>query len=211
MQATMEYLRPLEVVCKGWIHAFGTYYPRRNALEHQRSDWSKAVILAKRKSENVISHFGAVIASHLEHLLMDDEPYVITHVPTDPDTETYLFDSMQRCATEILATYIHANLTVSRSVEQATLLIQVRQKPRKQHQCANTAQRIANVRGLYAVADEERTRDRNIILVDDVITSGATMNECARVLKSAGALDVIGVALARTVKLSEEQNHVQMR
>lgn len=203
MQAMTACLKPLEVVCNGWIHAFGTYYPRRNILEHQRSDWSRAVILAKRKSENVIHHFGEMIATHLEHLLTDAGAYVITHVPTDEDREMYLFDGMERCATEILAACIHANLAMHRSVELGTLLVQVRPKSCKQHQCENTAQRIANVRGLYAVADADRTRGRNIILVDDVMTSGATMDECARVLKRAGALGVIGVALARTVRLRD--------
>ena len=129
MQTMTACLRPLEVVCNGWIHAFGTYYPRRNAVEHQRSDWSKAVILAKRKSDPVIHHFGEMIASHLEHLLTDAGRYVITHVPTDADREIYLFDGMERCATEILAAYIHANLAVRRSVEEETT-----QDPVQRHQ-----------------------------------------------------------------------------
>jgi predicted amidophosphoribosyltransferase len=55
---------------------------------------------------------------------------------------------------------------------------------------------------LYALRNGVVLGNESVILVDDVITSGATMAECARVLKSAGAKDVIGVALARTVKLA---------
>ena len=40
-----------------------------------------------------------------------------------------------------------------------------------------------------------------VILVDDVLTSGATMRECAEVLKSAGAKSVMGIALAKTDRI----------
>lgn len=60
-------------------------------------------------------------------------------------------------------------------------------------------QRSRNVKGAFSVADA-RVRDvmgRRILLVDDVLTSGATANECARVLKKAGAIrvDVLVFAL----------------
>ena len=201
MQTTTACLKPLEMVCDGWIHAFGTYYPRRNATEHHNSDWSRAVILAKRKYEGVINDFGRMIAEHLEPLLRDDGSHVITHVPAEPDRDGYLFERLDRCATEILAECIHANMLGCEHVTRETLLVQVRSKARKQRQCESTAERIANVRGIYTVVDTARVTGQNIILVDDVMTSGATMNECARVLRHAGALDVLGVALARTVRL----------
>lgn len=53
-------------------------------------------------------------------------------------------------------------------------------------------QRSRNVKGAFSVPDA-RVRDimgRNILLVDDVLTSGATANECARMLKQAGAVHV---------------------
>lgn len=56
-------------------------------------------------------------------------------------------------------------------------------------------QRLANVAGAFAVA--ENVEGKNIILIDDVITTGATMNECAVVLKRAGANRIWGVAVAR--------------
>ena len=58
-------------------------------------------------------------------------------------------------------------------------------------------ERLSNVRGLYAVANPELFKNRNIILVDDVCTTGATLNECARILKDAGAVHVTGLAMAR--------------
>ncbi len=58
-------------------------------------------------------------------------------------------------------------------------------------------QRAANMRGAFAVAAGARLRRRRIVLVDDVFTTGATTNACARVLKSAGAEDICVWTVAR--------------
>jgi len=57
--------------------------------------------------------------------------------------------------------------------------------------------RHENVRGVFAVTAPERVRDRVIILVDDVMTTGATLSSCATALKRAGARRVLGLTLAR--------------
>ena len=52
------------------------------------------------------------------------------------------------------------------------------------------------VKGAFALAPGVDVRGRDILLVDDIFTTGATMGECARMLKVAGARHVIGLALA---------------
>ena len=56
--------------------------------------------------------------------------------------------------------------------------------------------RRANVSGCYAVPDPGLVADRRILIVDDIITTGATVSECARMLMLAGAKDVCAAALA---------------
>lgn len=56
--------------------------------------------------------------------------------------------------------------------------------------------RLQNIRGSFAVKNTERVRGKNIILLDDILTTGATLREAKRALRSAGARKVICFALA---------------
>ena len=192
---------PSEPVCSGWIYAYGLYQPRWQIAKHLNSDWSQAVIMAKQKSEAVIEGFGRIIARHLETVLLEDEEYVITHVPAEESHQLYLFLDIGRCATEVLAASIYTHLQQQANILLATLLVQVKSKPRKQHQCTTDAERAANVNDVYAATKSSLIAGKCVILVDDVLTSGATMRECADVLRSAGARSVMGIALARTERL----------
>jgi len=61
-------------------------------------------------------------------------------------------------------------------------------------------QRRANVRGAFAVTARERVRDRSILLIDDVMTTCTTVNECARALRRAGAKEIFVATVARATK-----------
>jgi ComF family protein len=62
------------------------------------------------------------------------------------------------------------------------------------------ADRRRNVRRAFVAKHPEIIEGRQILLIDDVLTTGATVNECARVLKRAGAKAVYVLTLARAVK-----------
>jgi len=64
---------------------------------------------------------------------------------------------------------------------------------------ASPALRFAEVAGAFVVSETERVRNRRVIVVDDVYTTGATFSECSDALVSAGAADVHVLALARAV------------
>ena len=61
-------------------------------------------------------------------------------------------------------------------------------------------QRRENIRGAFAVVKPEQIAGREVLLVDDVFTTGTTVSECARVLKRAGASKIYVATVARTLK-----------
>ena len=58
------------------------------------------------------------------------------------------------------------------------------------------AERRANVLGVYEPVEPENFRGRRVLLLDDILTTGATMGECARVLLTAGATQIHAAAIA---------------
>jgi ComF family protein len=58
-------------------------------------------------------------------------------------------------------------------------------------------ERAANVRGAFAVPQPAKVAKKTVLLIDDVFTTGATLNECARLLRRAGAARVFIFTLAR--------------
>jgi len=61
-------------------------------------------------------------------------------------------------------------------------------------------QRRENIRGAFVVAKPHEVARREILLVDDVFTTGTTVSECARILRRAGASKVYIATVARTLK-----------
>lgn len=79
------------------------------------------------------------------------------------------------------------------------LLVKVQDNP-AQSGLQGEAARWANVLGVYDPADPELIRDRRILLIDDIHTTGATLSECVRVLRDNGAASILCLTAARTPK-----------
>ena len=70
-------------------------------------------------------------------------------------------------------------------------------------------QRRENMRGAFAVAFAKEISGRDVLLVDDVYTTGTTVSECTRVLCKAGASRVWVATVARTLKLASQSIEIQ--
>lgn len=76
------------------------------------------------------------------------------------------------------------------------LLKKTRNNP-AQSGTGSAEKRRANVSGVYTAVDTEKIRGKSILIVDDIVTTGATLSECGRMLMSAGAGEVKAVTVAR--------------
>lgn len=71
-----------------------------------------------------------------------------------------------------------------------------------QHSLKRASQRESNVKGVYRLTEKEIAKNKRILLIDDIITTGNTMGECARMLMNGGAGRVLcatfAIAVAKT-------------
>ncbi len=68
----------------------------------------------------------------------------------------------------------------------------------KQSTIGSPEMRRANVSGAYRVVDGTLVEGKRVLLIDDIVTTGATLSECAKTLLAAGASEVLCAAIART-------------
>jgi ComF family protein len=99
-----------------------------------------------------------------------------------------------------------AELIVRAAVERLAQDIEIasgllkRQRPTHSQVGLTREERVANMHDAFRVTDPRRVKGRTVIVVDDVMTTGTTVSECARVLKKAGAERVWAATVARTLK-----------
>lgn len=91
--------------------------------------------------------------------------------------------------------YLTASLCVDWHVAPIETLKKVVDNP-AQSTLESAEERRANVLGVYEAVNAEQFRGKRLLLVDDILTTGATLSECVRVLKEAGAAEVMCLTLA---------------
>lgn len=72
-----------------------------------------------------------------------------------------------------------------------------RKKYTKHQTKLNMSKRLKNITGVFAVNNKQKIIGKKILLIDDVVTTGASLNEAAKVLRQNNAIKVIGLVLAK--------------
>jgi ComF family protein len=98
---------------------------------------------------------------------------------------------------ELIAAESLKRLPLCLTINKGTL---VRVRPTESQTGLTRRQRQENMRGAFRVARPELIAGSDVLLVDDVFTTGTTISECARVLRRAGAERVFAATVARVLK-----------
>jgi len=91
-------------------------------------------------------------------------------------------------------------LALATALELHDVAVETLYKPQDvqaQSELGNKDERSANISGAYIASDPELIEGKRVLLVDDVVTTGSTLSECAKVLLSAGAAGIVCASLAR--------------
>lgn len=96
--------------------------------------------------------------------------------------------------TELIVKKVSINNSIVDCVENDVLKKAKNTKPQSKN---NLYERISNIKGVYFVENAEKIKNKNILLFDDVYTTGSTANECRKVLINAGARQVGVMTIAR--------------
>ena len=123
---------------------------------------------------------------------------VVTYAPrSDASYRKYGYDQ----ARELARLYAKETGAAFRA-----LLVRRRGMAKTEQKLLNARGRAANVRGAFRLRRSADVRGMRILLIDDVVTSGATLGECVRVLTAAGAAEVHCVSLAQTYRKNKRKN-----
>lgn len=178
-------MRPTTLPGASWIHIVWPYHDARVRAIIKAIKFYGEVTLAER--------IGVLASDYLIELLEEQHSFkgwqnvIITSVPSSPKRER----TRGYNQAELIARAIASNC--SDATYDPTLLTR-EDRPSQIH--VMRSRRKANITGAFRAGDVSKIKDRFIILIDDVVESGATLTDARRALLEAGARDVIALAMA---------------
>ncbi|HEY3988898.1 MAG TPA: ComF family protein [Acidobacteriaceae bacterium] len=182
-----------------------------DACREKPAGFSKAVAYGRYEDElrgliHLLKYDGMMpIARRLGQRLAGP----VAGLPIEPGTEVWVvpvplyrtkrrqrgFNHAERIASALVGRLRHTDKLHRWTMGRAVLR---RQRPTDSQSRLSPEGRRRNLRGAFAVRDAARVRDRVVLLVDDIYTTGATASACSRVLLRAGAKAVWVATVART-------------
>ena len=148
--------------------------------------------IVRRYKYNGLRSLAPVLALEMANVLNDWSPAIdlIAHVPVHPARlRERGFDQSELLAREISRTT---------GIEAISAIVRLRETA-VQARAMSAAERTANVRGAFHVPEPAQIRRAKILLIDDVLTTGATLREATRALRRAGAGNVYALTLAHEI------------
>jgi ComF family protein len=165
--------------------AFGAYRDALRELIH---------ILKYQRVRSAASRLGQLLGQAVGKAGLAASPMLLVPVPLARRKQrTRGFNQAEEIARSFLRSQPGSRIQL-----EATLLTRTRETTSQTG--LTRTQRQANLRGAFSVSRPEKLQGRSILLVDDVLTTGATAGECTRILLRAGAKEVFVATVARATR-----------
>lgn len=167
----------------------GDFYSTCISALYYEGEVVEAIQRYKFHGVQAYSHaFGDLVASCIYEEL-DGEYDILSWVPLAPDR----YRRRGYDQSELIA-----KNAAQRLLKPLTPTLQKQRGIKPQSLTGGPERRRANIAGAYKVVDPAVIAGKRILLVDDIVTSGSTLSECAKTLLLAGAEEVLCATLART-------------
>lgn len=165
-------------------------------FDYRHPNMKRAIWLMKYAGKrNLAGVFGEMLGSHLALELSELGPLENFHDPIMIPIPLSKKRMRERGynQTELLC---QSMLKMNKNLEYQNKILKKIKETEHQARLKDRSVRLKNLLGTFEIRDRDLVRGRNIILVDDVTTTGATLSEAKKVLRAAGARKVIAVTIA---------------
>lgn len=133
--------------------------------------------------------FGKLLALKVQNTLQLNQIDMIIPVPLHRSKQKQRGYNQS----ELIAEYAAKMLRIPLA---ANILIKVSES--KSQSALGRSERLSNVEGLFKVVNAEGVYKKNILIVDDIVTTGSTINQCSKALRQAGANSIFAGVIATT-------------
>ncbi len=138
--------------------------------------------------KNLSLILGEIAAKYIENCKLKIENFVVVPIPLHPRRQRERGFNQAKLLAEITAK--NSNLELEDCLKRI-------KNTKPQSQLKDSEKRRSNVFNCFSITSPDFVKGKNIILVDDVFTSGATMNEAVKILKQNGAKRIIALVVAK--------------
>lgn len=144
--------------------------------------------LKYQRRRNIVRLFYPYIDTAFGEISRAYSDLLLTCVPLDPARQRQRGFNQSRLICDYIVRTYHIRADYS---------LLKRNASRTPQSMLNRTERMHNVHGLFRASKKDTLHGANILLVDDIVTTGSTVDECSRVLRRAGARSVTIFSLAR--------------
>ena len=133
--------------------------------------------------------FGKLLAMKVQNTIQIDKIDLIIPVPLHRSKKKERgynqAELIAECAAKLLGLPLAAKILIKPSESKSQSVL-------------SRNDRLLNVEGLFKVVNREAVHRKNILLIDDIVTTGSTINQCSKALKQAGASRIVAGVIATT-------------